>query len=440
MISLDRLCRPFHSRAPMPQIVVYTKSFCSYCSWAKNLLAAKEVEWEEINVSTERSRFAEMIERANGRMTAPQIFIDDLHVGGFEELAALDTRGELDALLNPDDGNNGDEITDSDQPNGIKEDDVADNHRELIIVGSGCAGLTAAIYSGRANLAPLVITGRELGGQLYTTTDVENFPGFPEGIQGPDLIDRMRAQAERFGAELLFGHVARLELAAQPFRVVLEDGAEHTCDALIVATGASPKGLGVPGELDLRGYGVSTCATCDAAFFRDRPVAIVGGGDSAMEEALFLTKFASSVALLHRRDEFRASPIMASRVLEHAKIDVRWHTEVEGFVGTSETGLTGVRMVNNQTDERTELKVDGCFIAIGHDPNTDVLADWPIRLDDLGYVTEDERPLPYTGIEGVFVAGDVHDHHYRQAVTAAGYGCRAALDAEKWLTNRLMGA
>ncbi len=421
----------------MPQIVVYTKSFCSYCSWAKNLLAAKGMEWEEINVSTDQARFSEMIERANGRMTAPQIFIGDLHIGGFEELAALDTRGELDSLLNPDDGING---AGADHPNGIKEDDVAENHRGLIIVGSGCAGLTAAIYSARANLAPLIISGRELGGQLYTTTDVENFPGFPEGIQGPDLIDRMRVQAERFGAELLFGHVGRLELGEPPFRVVLEDGTTHTCDALIIATGASPKPLGVPGELDLRGYGVSTCATCDAAFFRDRPVAIVGGGDSAMEEALFLTKFASSVTVLHRRDEFRASPIMAGRVLEHEKIDVLWNTVVEEFVGTAETGLTGVRTINRNTDEHTELKVDGCFIAIGHDPNTEVLTDWPIRLDELGYVAEGEQPLPCTGIEGVFVAGDVHDHHYRQAVTAAGYGCRAALDAEKWLTNRLMGA
>ncbi len=425
----------------MPQIVVYTKSFCSYCSWAKNLLAAKGVEWDEINVSTDPARFAEMIERSNGRATAPQIFIDDLHIGGFDELATLETRGELDPLLSPDrDGHNGAGVVDADSPTTTPQKEVAESHRELIIVGSGCAGLTAAIYSARANLAPLVITGRELGGQLYTTTDVENFPGFPDGIQGPDLIDRMRAQAERFGAELVFGHVASLQLSEHPFRVVLEGSVEHTCDALIIATGASPKALGVPGEMELRGYGVSTCATCDAAFFRDRPVAIVGGGDSAMEEALFLTKFASSVTLLHRRDELRASPIMAGRVLEHEKIDILWNTQVEEFVGTSETGLTGVRVINNQTGESADLQVDGCFIAIGHDPNTEVLVDWPIRLDELGYVADDERPLPSTAIDGVFVAGDIHDHHYRQAITAAGYGCRAALDAEKWLTKRLMGA
>ncbi len=423
----------------MPEIIIYTKSFCSYCNWAKNLLAAKNVEWEEINVSTDPERFSEMIERSSGRYTAPQVFIDDLHIGGFDELAALETRGELDPLLHPlDNGHEGAGVVDNSK--GIQEDDVAEDHRALIIVGSGCAGLTAAIYGARANLAPLVITGREFGGQLYTTTDVENFPGFPDGIQGPDLIDRMRAQAERFGAEFLFGHVASLQLGEQPFKATLEDGAEHTSDALIIATGASPKGLGVPGEMDLRGYGVSTCATCDAAFFRDRPVAIVGGGDSAMEEALFLTKFASSVTILHRREELRASPIMAGRVLEHEKIDVLWNTEVEEFVGTSETGLTHVRVINNQSGDHADVQVDGCFIAIGHDPNTDVLVDWPIRLDELGYVTEDTRPLPQTAIEGVFVAGDVHDHHYRQAISAAGYGCRAALDAEKWLTNRLMGA
>ena len=425
----------------MPQIVVYTKSFCSYCSWAKNLLAAKDVDWEEINVSTDRAGFAEMVERSSGRATAPQIFIDDLHIGGFDELAMLETRGELDPLLHPDSDALGDAgVEDTEHPKGIQEDDVAENHRALIIVGSGCAGLTAAIYSARANLAPLVITGRELGGQLYTTTDVENFPGFPEGIQGPDLIDRMRQQAERFGAELMFGQVDSLQLRERPFKVVLEGGAVHTCDALIIATGASPKPLGVPGEMDLRGYGVSTCATCDAAFFRDHPVAIVGGGDSAMEEALFLTKFASSVKLLHRRDELRASLIMAERVLEHENIDVLWNTEVTEFVGTSETGLTGVRTMNNQTGEGADMQVDGCFIAIGHDPNTEILVDWPIRLDELGYVAKGEQPLPHTAIDGVFVAGDIHDHHYRQAVTAAGYGCRAALDAEKWLTKRLMGA
>ncbi len=423
----------------MSHIVVYTKTFCPYCVWAKQLLASKGVEWVEFNVSGDPVKFEQMIERSGGRHTAPQIFIGDVHVGGFDELVELDARGQLDALLARVAG----EATDS-APAGAtaaaKEAALSDNHRSVIILGSGCAGLTAGIYTARAKLAPLIVSGREYGGQLYTTTEVENYPGFPEGIQGPELIDRMRAQAERFGAELVMGHARRLELADRPFGVELEDGTRYTCDALIVATGASPKELGKPGERELRGYGVSTCATCDAAFFRDRAVAVVGGGDSAMEEALFLTKFARKVTIIHRRDAFRASPIMSERALAHAKIEVLWNTEVEEFVGSRDTGLTALKLVDTVTGERRQLAVDGCFIAIGHRPNTELLVDWPVPLDDQGYVKQAERPLPFTSIEGVFVAGDVHDHHYRQAVTAAGYGCRAALDAERWLTHRLIGA
>lgn len=424
----------------MPQIVIYTKSFCAYCSWAKQLLGSKGATWTEINVSGDRALFDEMIERSGGAFTAPQIFIGDAHVGGYDQLSALDTGDELDTLLAGNSGSNGAEPEDGGSPAPVAQrDPVPENHRSTIILGSGCAGLTAAIYMARAGLAPLVVTGREFGGQLYTTTDVENFPGFPEGIQGPDLIDRMKAQAERFGAEFLMAHASRLGLAKRPFSVTMENGDDYTADALIVATGASPREIGVPGELELRGYGVSTCATCDAAFFRDREVAIVGGGDSAMEEALFLTKFASKVSILHRRDSFRASPIMSDRVLAHDKIEVLWNTEVKGFVGSADTGLTAVKMLDNTVGTASELQVAGCFIAIGHIPNSGILTDWPIQFDELGYVTAGDRPLPHTAIDGVFVAGDLHDHHYRQAITASGYGCRAALDAEKWLTNRLMG-
>jgi thioredoxin reductase (NADPH) len=424
-------------------VLIYTKTFCGYCVWAKRLLESKNVEFEEIMVSGDRESFQTMIDHADGRTTAPQIFVGPVHVGGYDELAALEAHGLLDALLNEHapGAMGGDASKQDSQDQTDKENPVSDNHREVIIIGSGCAGLTAAIYAARANLAPLVVTGREFGGQLYTTTDVENFPGFPEGIQGPDLIENMKAQAERFGAEILIGHAEQLEVTERPFGVVLEGGARYTADALIVATGASPKGLGVPGEMELRGYGVSTCATCDAAFFRDRPIAVVGGGDSAMEEALFLAKFASKVTILHRRDEFRASPVMTERVLEHERIEVRWNTVVKEFIGdASESGLSALRIADVTSDEEENFAVDGCFIAIGHDPNTEVLSGLGIDVDELGYVTEGERPLPYTAIDGVFVAGDIHDHHYRQAITAAGYGCRAALDAERWLTNRLMGA
>ena len=426
----------------MPDILVYTKSYCGYCVWAKQLLKSKNVEFAEVNVSGDRELMQQMIDRSGGRLTAPQIFIGSVHVGGYDELVALDARGELDSLLEKHARNGSDRPVGGDNTNdqADKENAVSENHRSVIILGSGCAGLTAAIYMARANLAPLVISGREFGGQLYTTTDVENFPGFREGIQGPDLIDNMKAQAERFGAEIMIGHADKLEVAEQPFGVILEGGARYTCDALIVATGASPKELGVPGERDLRGYGVSTCATCDAAFFRDRPVAVVGGGDSALEEALYLTKFANKVTIIHRRDEFRASPVMTERALAHESIEMMWNTRVEEFAGNPKTGLQAVRTVNVQTGEEQDLLVDGCFIAIGHDPNTAILHDQGVDFDDLGYVTEGDRPLPYTAIEGVFVAGDIHDHHYRQAVTAAGYGCRAALDAERWLTHRLMGA
>jgi len=310
---------------------------------------------------------------------------------------------------------------------------VQANHRNVIILGSGPAGLTAAIYTARANLSPLLLEGLEFGGQLYTTTDVENFPGFPDGIMGPELIDRMRAQAERFGAELQRGEATKLDLSKHPFKITSSEGEITTCDALIVATGASPKQLGVPNELELRGRGVSTCATCDGAFYRDQEVAIVGGGDTAMEEALFLTRFASKVYVIHRRDELRASKILRDRGFANEKIEFVWFSEVKEFIGDDKSGLKAVRLVDNRSGEERDLEVPGCFIAIGHDPNSEVLRAWPIRLDDQGYVCPDGHSIPFTEIEGVFVAGDLHDHHYRQAITAAGNGCRAAIDAERYL-------
>jgi thioredoxin reductase (NADPH) len=306
--------------------------------------------------------------------------------------------------------------------------------RNVIILGSGCAGLTAAIYTGRAGLSPLIIGGLEFGGQLYTTTDVENFPGFPEGIMGPELIDRMKAQAERFGAELIsYQSATALDFTQRPIKVTLSNGDVHSCHALIIATGAKPKQLGIPNEMELRGYGVSTCATCDGAFFREQEIAVVGGGDTAMEEALFLTRFASKVYVMHRRDELRASKIMQDRALQHEKIEMLWNTEIIEFLGDAQTGLQGLRLHNNNTGEDSELPVHGCFIAIGHHPNTEILTETPISLDDEGYVTPDGQHFPFTAVEGVFVAGDVHDHHYRQAITASGHGCKAAIDAERYL-------
>jgi thioredoxin reductase (NADPH) len=287
-------------------------------------------------------------------------------------------------------------------------------------------------------LQPLVIEGLSFGGQLYTTTDVENFPGFPEGIMGPELIDRMKAQAEKFGAEFVsYQDATELDLSGKPIKVTLGDDSTHTCHSLIIATGASPKELGIPNEMELRGYGVSTCATCDGAFFRDQEIAVVGGGDTALEEALFLTRFASKVYALVRRDELRASKIMQDRALAHDKIEFLWNTEITEFQGDSQKGLEGLRIRNNKSGEESDLAVKGCFIAIGHDPNTEVLTETPIRLEDTGYVSAEGQHFPLTAVDGVFVAGDVHDHHYRQAVTAAGHGCSAAIDAERYLEATL---
>ncbi len=301
---------------------------------------------------------------------------------------------------------------------------------KMIIIGSGPAGLTAAIYAARAGLEPLMVEGMERGGQLMITTDVENFPGFPDGVMGPELMEQMRKQAERFGTRIVTSNVTDVDLSERPFKVwVGKDLYEG--DSIVISTGASARWLGVPGEARLTGFGVSACATCDGFFFRDRELVVVGGGDTAMEEALFLTKFASKVTVLHRRDEFRASTIMSARVMDHPKIEVMWNTAVEEVYG--ETLVEGVKIRNTLTDEISDLATEGVFVAIGHDPNTKVFAD-RLELDEDGYiVTEPGESL--TSVEGVYAAGDVTDKVYRQAVTAAGMGCQAALDAERWLDS-----
>jgi thioredoxin reductase (NADPH) len=301
------------------------------------------------------------------------------------------------------------------------------NHSSVAIVGSGPAGLTAAIYAARANLAPVVFAGGLYGGQLMLTTEVENYPGFPQGIMGPELMENFRLQAERFGAVLHFVDVTKVDLRQTPLRLWTEDD-EYTADTVIVATGASARWLDVPHEARLRGRGVSTCATCDGAFFRDKHIVVVGGGDSAMEEALFLTRFGSKVTVIHRRASFRASKIMADRVLAHAKIDVIWNSEVTEVLGAEKTEGLGLR--NVETGEVSTIDADALFIAIGHDPNTALFAG-QLDLDPMGYIVSPDGVM--TNIPGVFVAGDVYDVRYKQAITAAGMGCKAALEVEKYL-------
>ncbi len=301
---------------------------------------------------------------------------------------------------------------------------------KVLIIGSGPAGLTAAIYAARAGLDPLMIEGMERGGQLMITTDVENYPGFPDGIMGPELMEQMRKQAERFGTRIVSSNVTDVDFSQRPFAVRVGSDA-YSAETVIISTGASARWLDVPGEGKLRGYGVSACATCDGFFFREKELVVVGGGDSAMEESLFLTKFATKVTVVHRREEFRASTIMANRVLDHPKIEVMWNTVVDEILG--DKVVDGVRIRNVETDEVATLPTDGVFVAIGHDPNTSVFAGH-LDLDSDGYIVTNPGTT-ITSVEGVFAAGDVTDKVYRQAVTAAGMGCQAALDAERFLDN-----
>ncbi len=303
---------------------------------------------------------------------------------------------------------------------------------QLVIVGSGPAGLTAAVYAGRANLQPIVIEGIGAGGQLMLTTDVENFPGFPDGILGPELMMKFREQAERFGAEFVTADADRVDLSGSPFGAWVGD-TEYRGKALVIATGASARMLGLDSEQDLLGHGVSTCATCDGFFFRDQQIAVVGGGDSAMEEATFLTKFATRVTVIHRRDELRATKIMQDRAFANPKIDFRWNSVVSEVVGDGNVEL--LRLRDTVTDEESELKVGGLFVAIGHDPNT-ALFRGQVDLDENGYVVLADPGSTRTSVDGVFAAGDVADHVFRQAVTAAGTGCMSAIEAERWLEAR----
>ena len=303
-------------------------------------------------------------------------------------------------------------------------------NRKVIIIGSGPAGLTAALYTARANLNPLVFEGNQPGGQLTITTDVENYPGFPEGIMGPELMEKFRTQATRFGAECHFKHVTKVDFNSRPFKVWVANDM-FTTDSIIIATGASAKMLGLESEKELMGYGVSACATCDGFFFKDKKVLVVGGGDSAMEEATYLTKFASEVKIVHRRDEFRASKIMVDRAMNNDKISVIWNSSIKEILGSKDDGVHAVLLEDSKNKNTIEEKCDGVFMAIGHKPNTDLFADI-LDSDNAGYLITKEGSTA-TNIEGVYACGDVQDHVYRQAVTAAGSGCMSALDAERYL-------
>ena len=398
----------------MKKIVLYCTDTCPYCDRAKFLLDAKGMDYEEIRVDLNPALRQEMMEKSHGARTVPQIFIGDDHVGGCDDLYSLDSRGKLDELLER-----------------VKMEEKKE-HRKVLILGSGPAGYTAAIYAARANLSPAILYGPQKGGQLTTTTEVENFPGFKDGVDGNELINAMEAQAARFNTEMIFGQVTEADLSKRPFTLKTDD-TTYTCDTLIIATGASARYLGLPSEDKYKNKGVSACATCDGFFFKGQKVAVTGGGDTALEEAIYLTNFCEKVFLVHRRQEFRASKAMQDRVKKNPKVELVLDSVVEEVIG-DDNQLTDVRVKNVNSGETRDLGVQGLFVAIGHTPNAGIFKG-QLDMDEQGYLT----PTPGTSkmnIPGVFAAGDVMDSHYRQAITAAGSGCMSAIDAERFLAEQ----
>ncbi len=397
----------------MTDIVMYVRQTCPYCVMAKRLLTEKGQEWTEIDIEREPGTRDEMIERS-GRYTVPQIWIGPDHVGGFDDLHALERAGRLDPMLAP-----------------VAGGSDGEERVRLAIIGSGPAGYTAALYAARAELEPVVIGGLLAGGQLMVTTDVENYPGFPEAVTGPELMERFEAQATRFGAQVLREDATSVDLSKRPFAIE-SDSHSFLADSVIVATGASAKWLGLESETRLQNRGVSACATCDGALFKGEAMAVIGGGDTAMEEALFLARYATEVTVIHRRDTLRASKIMQERALAHPKIRFAWNSVVEEVLG--DDAVTGVRVRNTAEDRSEELSVGALFVAIGHEPNTAIFRD-QLSLDEVGYIKV-EPGTTRTTVDGVFACGDATDPVYRQAVTAAGTGCMAAIDAERWLATQ----
>jgi len=404
--------------APKTGITGYGASWCSECERARAFLDQHHVPYTWVDLE-QHPEAHEIVERYNGgKHIIPTIVFEDGSV------LSEPSNAQLAAKL-------GLPIT--------AEAGPEENTRTLVIIGSGPAGYTAALYAARANLRPVVYTGYQHGGQLMLTTDVENYPGFEDGIVGPALMAEMRAQAERFGAEMRDRDVTAVDLSQRPFKIVSDDEVEYA-EAVIVATGASAKWLGIPGEERYRGYGVSSCATCDGFFFRDKRIVVVGGGDVAMEEAIFLSRFASELTVIHRRDALRASKAMQQRAFANPKIHFLFGTVVDEVLGETspKTGVakvTGARIRNVQTGEQRSLETDAVFVAIGHQPNTDIFKG-QLPLDERDYAQTIESGSTTTSVEGVFVAGDVRDHRYRQAVTAAADGCKASMDAERWLEER----
>ncbi len=406
----------------MPRIKMYTTDFCSYCNRAKRILESKNLEFEEINIHGS-AEMRDEIEELTGRRDVPQIFIDDTHIGDDDDLAELAFSGKLDEMFNREgEGTQMEEIKKNSDGNGLEE-------RNVIIIGGGTAGFAAGIYTSRAMLEPLLITGDALGGQLSLTLDLENYPGF-FGTEAAKFIQGMQEQAERFGTEVRFDRVTEVDFNRQPFYVKTYDQA-YLAKAVIICTGASPRTLNIPGEEKYGGRGVSYCATCDGFFFQEQRLIVVGGGDAAMEEAIFLTRFASEVYIVHRRDQLRASQILQERAFKNDKIKFIWSSIVEEIQGDGEK-VTGALLKNVETDETQVFPIDGVFIFIGHIPNTE-LFEGVIEMDNQDYIVVDN--LQSTNIEGVFAAGDVHDHVFRQAITAGGAGAAAAISAEKFIAE-----